>query len=144
MSTKPSTTFLDENSASTTFSSPCNRKTLCSKEWKTGRGGSEAGETFCAEGGGKLVPGGDIGLDIGKAVLGRLFNGNSDNPVTERLENLSDTDREKLADLLTDILALSEVVSLAKADGEIDDEEMNAITEAIAELRQETETLLGA
>lgn len=76
--------------------------------------------------------------------MGRLFNGNSDNPVTERLENLSDTDREKLADLLTDILALSEVVSLAKADGEIDDEEMNAITEAIAELRQETETLLGA
>ena len=90
------------------------------------------------------VPGGDIGLDIGKAVLGRLFGKDSDDPVAERLENLSNKDREKLAELLTDILALSEVVTLAKSDDEIDAEEIEAITEAIGELRQETEALLTA
>jgi len=42
------------------------------------------------------------------------------------------------------ILALSEVVSLAKSDGEIDGEEVDIITESISELRQETEALLTA
>ena len=90
-----------------------------------------------------VIPGGDIGLDIGKAVLGRLFKSDSSDSVAERIKELSDPERKQLADLLTDLLALAEVANMARSDGEIDPEECDIVFDSIDELRQEAEALLS-
>lgn len=90
-----------------------------------------------------MVPGGDLGLDVSKAVLSKLMDGDSPEAVAAGIRGLSDADYNKLAELLVDILTLAEVAAQARMDGEIDPEETEAVFESIDELRQEAEAVLA-
>ncbi len=90
------------------------------------------------------VPGGDLGLDISKAVLSKLIGNDSPEAVTARIKNLSDEDYNKLAELLVDVLTLAEVSAQVQMDGNITDEETKAVFESIDELRLEAEAVLSA
>jgi len=91
-----------------------------------------------------VVPGGDLGLDISKAVLSKLIDGDSPEAVAAGIRDLSDEDYNKLAELLVDVLTLAEVAAQARMDGEIDPEETEAVFDSIDELRQEAEAVLAA
>ena len=93
---------------------------------------------------GNAVPGGDLGLDISKAVLSKLIGGDSPEAVAAEIRDLSDEDYNRLAELLVDVLTLAEVAAQARADGEITPEETEAVFDSIDELRQEAEAVLSA
>jgi hypothetical protein len=88
-----------------------------------------------------VIPGGDLGMDIGRAVLGKFFGG--DETLADRLQHLSDDEAAQLAELLTDVLALSEVANGARADGELSADEIEAVFESIDELGQQAGGLLN-
>ncbi|MCK4563762.1 MAG: hypothetical protein KAU94_03695 [Verrucomicrobia bacterium] len=91
-----------------------------------------------------VVPGGDLGLDISKAVLSKLIDGDSTKAVAAGIRDLSKEDYDKLAELLVNILTLAEVAAQARMDGDIDPEETEAVFDSIDELRQEAEAVLSA
>ncbi|MEA2068008.1 MAG: hypothetical protein U9P12_02295 [Verrucomicrobiota bacterium] len=91
-----------------------------------------------------VVPGGDLGLDISKAVLSRLIGGDSPEAVAAGIRDLSEEDYNKLAELLVDVLTLAGVAAQARMDGDIDPEETEAVFDSIDELRQEAEAVLAA
>ncbi|MCF7816916.1 MAG: hypothetical protein K9M54_03440 [Kiritimatiellales bacterium] len=91
-----------------------------------------------------VVPGGDLGMDIGKAVLSKWIDGDATEAVAAGIKDLSDEDYNKLAELLVDVLALAEVAAQARMDGEITPEETDAVFDSIDELRQNAEAVLAA
>ncbi len=108
--------------------------------------GIKPGKSFAMKAVGEVienvVSGGDLGMDISKAVLSKLIDGDSPEAVAAGIRDLSDEDYNKLADLLVDVLTLAEVAAQARMDGEIDAEETEAVFDSIDELRQEAEAVL--
>lgn len=113
------------------------------------KGGTDLGKSYAVgtvkrvavEAVGNVVPGGDLGLDVGRAVLGRVLGG--DETLADRLKDLSEEEAAQMAELLTDVLALSEVANGARADGELSAEEIEAVFESIDEMRAQAECLLN-
>ena len=109
--------------------------------------GAKLGKPFALRAAGEVienvVPGGDLGMDISKAVLSKLIGGNSPEAVAAGIRDLSAGDYNKPAELLVDVLTLAEVAAQARMDGEIDPEETEAVFDSLDELRQETETVLA-
>ena len=89
------------------------------------------------------VPGGDIGLDAAKVVLGSVFKKKPDEAMDELTRRIDDADPEKLKELVVDVLTLTELVRSADEDGKLSETEKILILDAIAELREESEQLLG-
>ena len=87
-----------------------------------------------------VVPGGDLGMDIGRAVLERIFDGEAS--LADRLQDLSAEEAACLAELLSDVLALADVANNARVDGELSVDEIAAVFESVDELGQETESFL--
>ncbi|WP_372807313.1 hypothetical protein [Pontiella sp.] len=110
--------------------------------------GAKLGKPFAVKVAGEafenMVPGGDLGMDVGKALLSNLMSGDAPETVAAGIRNLSDEDYNKLAELVVDVLTLAEVAAQARMDGEIDPEETEAVFDSIDELRQGAEGVLEA
>lgn len=91
-----------------------------------------------------VVPGGDLGMDIVKPFLPEWLDADSSEAVAAGINDLSDEDYNKMAELLVDVLTLAEVAAQARMDGEITPEETEAVFDSIDELRQEAEAVLAA
>ena len=89
------------------------------------------------------VPGGDIGLDATKIILGSVFKKKPDEAMDELTRRIDEADPEKVKELVMDVLTLTELVRAADADGKLDETEKLLILDAVAELREESEELLG-
>lgn len=89
------------------------------------------------------VPGGDIGLDASKIILGSIFGKKPNEAMDELTRRIDDADPEKVKELIMDVLTLTELVRAADADGKLDKTEKLMILDAVAELREESEELLG-
>lgn len=90
-----------------------------------------------------LMPGGDIGLDVTRAVLGTVLRKEPDQAMGEFTHRMEKADPAKIKDLVMDVLTLSELVRAANADGKLSEDEKTMILNAIDELREESEKLLG-
>jgi len=89
------------------------------------------------------VPGGDIGLDATKIILGSVFGKKPDEAMDELTRRIDEADPEKVKELVMDVLTLTELVRAADADGKLSETEKIMILDAVAELREESEKLLG-
>jgi len=89
------------------------------------------------------VPGGDIGLDATQIILGSVFGKKPDEAMDELTRRIDEADPEKITELVMDVLTLTELVRAADADGKLDETEKLLILDAVAELREESEELLG-
>lgn len=90
------------------------------------------------------VPGANIALDIAKPYLPDWMTSEEKEAVAAGMKDLNDEDYNKLAELLVDVIALSELAAQAKTDGDITEEETDAVFEAINELRVEAEEVVTA
>lgn len=112
------------------------------------KAGESAGKRYAfkaaAEAIENVVPGGDLGMDISKTVVSKLFDGDSSEHVAAAIKDFSEEDYNKLADLVVDVLTLAEVAARAKMDGDITPEETGAVFDSIDELRVQAETVLTA
>ena len=81
------------------------------------------------------VPGADLALDIAKPFLPDWMKAESTEAVAAGIKGLKDEDYHKLAELLVDVMALAEVAAQARMDGDITEEETEAVFDAINELR---------
>lgn len=88
------------------------------------------------------VPGGDIGLDATKIILGSVFKKKPDEAMDELTRRIDDADPEKVKELVMDVLTLTELVRAADADGKLSETEKIMILDAVAELREESAELL--
>jgi hypothetical protein len=89
------------------------------------------------------VPGGDIGLDATKIILGSVFGKKPDEAMDELTRRIDEADPKKVKELVMDVLTLTELVRAADEDGKLSETEKIMILDAIAELREESEELLG-
>jgi hypothetical protein len=89
------------------------------------------------------VPGGDIGLDVSKAVLGAVLKQDPDQAMDDLTRRINEADPAKLKELVMDVLTLTELVRAAQEDGKLSEIEKVMILDAVEELREESETLLG-
>lgn len=89
------------------------------------------------------VPGGDIGLDATKIILGSVFGKKPDEAMDELTRRIDEADPAKIKELVIDVLTLTELVRAADADGKLDEVEKLMILDAVTELREESEALLG-
>ena len=92
---------------------------------------------------GNAVPGGDIGLEASRIVLGRIFQKTPDEAMDEMTRRIGNADPAKVKELVMDVLTLTELVRAADEDGKLSETEKLMILDAVAELREETEELLG-
>jgi hypothetical protein len=90
------------------------------------------------------VPGANIALDIAKPFLPGWMTSEKPEAVVAGMKDLKDEDYNKLAELLVDVIALSELAAQARMDGIITEEETEAVFEAINELRVEAEEVVMA
>jgi len=91
----------------------------------------------------KAVPGGDIGLDATKIVLGSVFKKKPDEAMDELTCRIDEADPAQIKELVMDVLTLTELVRAADEDGKLSETEKIMILDAVAELREESEQLLG-
>ncbi len=89
------------------------------------------------------VPGGDIGMDATKIILGSVFGKKPDEAMDELTKRIDEADPAKIKELVMDVLTLTELVRSADADGKLSETEKLMILDAVAELREESEELLG-
>ena len=89
------------------------------------------------------LPGGDIGLDATKIILGSVFGKKPDEAMDELTRRIDEADPEKVKELVMDVLTLTELVRAADADGKLSETEKIMVLDAVAELREESEELLG-
>ena len=92
---------------------------------------------------GNAVPGGDIGLDVTQIILGGVFGKKPDEAMDELTRRVDEADPARIKELVMDVLTLTELVRAADADGKLSETEKIMILDAVAELRQESEQLLG-
>lgn len=89
------------------------------------------------------VPGGDIGLDVSKAVLGAVLKKEPDLAMDDLTRRIDKADPAKIKELVMDVLTLTELVRAAQEDGKLSETEKVMILDAVEELREESEELLG-
>jgi hypothetical protein len=89
------------------------------------------------------VPGGDLGLDVTKAVLGAVLKKHPDQAVDDLTRRIDEADPAKVKELVMDVLTLTELVRAAQEDGKLSETEKVMILDAVEELREESEELLG-
>ena len=89
------------------------------------------------------VPGGDIGLDASRIILGSVFGKKPDEAMDELTRRIDDADPAQIKELVMDVLTLTELVRAADADGKLSETEKLMILDAVAELREEAGELLG-
>jgi hypothetical protein len=89
------------------------------------------------------VPGGDIGLDATKIILGSVFGKKPDEAMDELTRRIDEADPAQIKELVMDVLTLTELVRSADADGKLSETEKMMILDAVTELREESEELLG-
>ncbi len=89
------------------------------------------------------VPGGDIGLDATKVILGSVFGKKPDEAMDELTKRIDKADPAQIKELVMDVLTLTELVRAADEDGKLSETEKIMILDAVAELREESEQLLG-
>jgi len=90
-----------------------------------------------------MVPGGDVGLEVSRAVLGTLFKKEPDQAIDELTRRIGKADPAKIRELIMDVLTLTELVRAAQEDGNLSEGEKIIILDAVEELREEAEELLG-
>lgn len=89
------------------------------------------------------VPGGDIGLDVSKAVLGAVLKKEPEQAMDDLTRRIDEADPAKIKELVMDVLTLTELVRAAQEDGKLSETEKVMILDAVEELREESEELLG-
>jgi hypothetical protein len=89
------------------------------------------------------VPGGDIGLDVSKAVIGAMLKKEPEQAMDDLTRRIDEADPAKLKELVMDVLTLTELVRAAQEDGKLSETEKIMILDAVEELREESENLLG-
>ena len=89
------------------------------------------------------VPGGDIGLDATKIILGSVFGKKPDEAMDELTRRIDEADPAQIKELVMDVLTLTELVRAADADGKLSETEKIMILDAVTELRVESEELMG-
>lgn len=89
------------------------------------------------------VPGGDIGLDATKIILAGVFKKKPNEAIDELTRRIDNADPAKVKELIMDVLTLTELVRSANDDNKLSQTEKIMILDAVDELREEAEELLG-
>ncbi len=89
------------------------------------------------------VPGGDIGLDATRIILGSVFGKKPDEAMDELTRRIDEADPAQIKELVMDVLTLTELVRSADEDGKLSETEKIMILDAVTELREESGELLG-